>query len=44
MIRIAGGSDCFPELAYKAWVKNRIIADSAEIIRLWHTRQRRKYL
>ena len=33
LITIAGGDDCFPELAGEALGKNRIIADSAEIVR-----------
>ena len=30
---IAGGDDCFPELAVQSLGKNRIIADGAEIVR-----------
>jgi iron complex transport system substrate-binding protein len=33
LIGIAGGDDCFPELAAQSLGKHRIIADSAEIIR-----------
>lgn len=33
LIGIAGGDDCFPELAVQSLGKNRIIADSAEIAR-----------
>jgi iron complex transport system substrate-binding protein len=33
LIGIAGGDDCFPELAVQSLGKNRIIADSAEITR-----------
>ncbi|WP_332774630.1 ABC transporter substrate-binding protein [Polaromonas sp.] len=33
VIGIAGGDDCFPELAAKALGKERIIADGAEIVR-----------
>jgi len=33
LIGIAGGDDCFPELAAQSLGKNRIIADSAEIVR-----------
>jgi iron complex transport system substrate-binding protein len=33
LMGIAGGDDCFPELAVEALGKNRIIADSAEIVR-----------
>ena len=33
LIGIAGGDDCFPELASKAMGKDRIIADGAEIVR-----------
>ena len=33
IIGIAGGDDCFPELASKAMGKDRIIADGAEIVR-----------
>lgn len=33
LIGIAGGDDCFPELARQSLGKNRIIADSSEIIR-----------
>ena len=33
LIGIAGGDDCFPELAQQAMGKDRIIADSAEIVR-----------
>ena len=33
LIAIAGGEDCFPELAVQALGKNRIIADSSEIVR-----------
>ncbi|MBE2264375.1 MAG: ABC transporter substrate-binding protein [Burkholderiaceae bacterium] len=33
LVRIAGGDDCFPELAAEPMGKNRIIADSGEIIR-----------
>lgn len=33
LICIAGGDDCFPELAAQSLGKNRIIADAAEIIR-----------
>ena len=33
LIGIAGGDDCFPELAAQALGKNRIIADSSEIVR-----------
>jgi iron complex transport system substrate-binding protein len=33
LIGIAGGDDCFPELAAESLGKNRIIADSAEIVR-----------
>ena len=33
LIGIAGGDDCFPELAKEAMGKDRIIADGAEIVR-----------
>jgi iron complex transport system substrate-binding protein len=33
LIGIAGGDDCFPELAAQSLGKNRIIADGAEIVR-----------
>jgi len=33
LIGIAGGDDCFPELAAQSLGKNRIIADDSEIIR-----------
>ena len=33
LIRIAGGDDCFPELAAKAMGRDRIIADPQEIVR-----------
>ncbi len=33
LIGIAGGDDCFPELASKAMGKDRIIADRSEIVR-----------
>ena len=33
LIGIAGGDDCFPELALQPMGKNRIIADGAEIVR-----------
>jgi iron complex transport system substrate-binding protein len=33
LIGIAGGDDCFPELAMQSLGKNRIIADSSEIVR-----------
>ena len=33
LIGIAGGDDCFPELALQAGGKNRIIADGTEIVR-----------
>ena len=33
LIGIAGGDDCFPELAKESLGKNRIIADRAEIVR-----------
>jgi iron complex transport system substrate-binding protein len=33
LIGIAGGEDCFPELAREALGKNRIIADSMEVVR-----------
>lgn len=33
LIGIAGGDDCFPELAAQAMGKNRIIADGGEIVR-----------
>jgi iron complex transport system substrate-binding protein len=33
LIRIAGGDDVFPELAEKSLARDRIIADSAEIVR-----------
>ena len=33
LVSIAGGDDCFPELARKALGKDRIIADSMEIVR-----------
>jgi iron complex transport system substrate-binding protein len=33
LIGIAGGDDCFPELALEPMGKNRIIADGAEIVR-----------
>ncbi len=33
LIGIAGGDDCFPELAAKAMGKERIIADGSEIVR-----------
>ena len=33
LIGIAGGDDCFPELATQSLAKHRIIADDAEIIR-----------
>jgi iron complex transport system substrate-binding protein len=34
LMGIAGGDDCFPELATQSLGKNRIIADGAEIVRL----------
>ena len=33
LMGIAGGDDCFPELAAQSLGKNRIIADGAEIVR-----------
>jgi iron complex transport system substrate-binding protein len=33
LVGIAGGDDCFPELAQQSLGKNRIIADSLEIVR-----------
>jgi len=33
LLQLAGGTDCFPELAAQPLGKNRIIADSAEIVR-----------
>lgn len=33
LIGIAGGDDCFPELAQQSLGKNRIISDSSEIVR-----------
>ena len=33
LVGIAGGDDCFPELAMQPMGKNRIIADGAEIVR-----------
>jgi len=33
LLGIAGGDDCFPELAAQSLGKNRIIADGAEIVR-----------
>ncbi len=33
LVGIAGGDDCFPELAKESLGKNRIIADGAEIVR-----------
>jgi iron complex transport system substrate-binding protein len=33
LMGIAGGDDCFPELATQSLGKNRIIADGAEIVR-----------
>ena len=33
LVEIAGGEDCFPELAQESLGKNRIIADSQEIVR-----------
>ena len=33
LVEIAGGDDCFPELAQESLGKNRIIADSQEIVR-----------
>jgi len=33
LIGLAGGDDCFPELAQESLGKNRIIADGAEIVR-----------
>lgn len=33
LVGIAGGDDCFPELATQSLGKNRIIADSSEIVR-----------
>ena len=33
LIGVAGGDDCFPELATQSLGKNRIIADGAEIVR-----------
>lgn len=33
LVGIAGGDDCFPELALESLGKNRIIADSGEIVR-----------
>jgi iron complex transport system substrate-binding protein len=33
LVRIAGGDDIFPELAEKSLARDRIIADSAEVIR-----------
>jgi iron complex transport system substrate-binding protein len=33
LIRIAGGEDCFPELAREALGRNRIIADPLEVVR-----------
>jgi iron complex transport system substrate-binding protein len=33
LLAIAGGDDCFPELALQSLGKNRIIGDGAEIVR-----------
>ena len=33
LVSLAGGDDCFPELATQSLGKNRIIADGAEIVR-----------
>ena len=33
LIELAGGEDCFPELAVQALGKNRIIADPTEVVR-----------
>jgi iron complex transport system substrate-binding protein len=33
LVRLAGGEDCFPELARESLGKNRIIADPAEVVR-----------
>src|SRR5689334_8832967 len=33
LVELAGGEDCFPELAAQALGKNRIIADSQEVVR-----------
>lgn len=33
LIEIAGGEDCFPELARESLAKNRIIADPSEVVR-----------
>jgi iron complex transport system substrate-binding protein len=33
LVAIAGGDDCFPELAVQAMGKDRIIADGAEVVR-----------
>jgi len=33
LMGIAGGDDCFPELALEPLGKNRIIADGAEVVR-----------
>ena len=33
LVGIAGGDDCFPELAAESLGKNRIIGDGAEIVR-----------
>jgi iron complex transport system substrate-binding protein len=33
LISVAGGDDCFPELAKESLGKNRIIADPLEIVR-----------
>jgi iron complex transport system substrate-binding protein len=33
LLEIAGGEDCFAELATQSLGKNRIIADSAEVVR-----------
>ena len=33
LIELAGGIDCFPELAQESLARNRIIADSSEVVR-----------
>lgn len=33
LVRLAGGEDCFPELAREPLAKNRILADASEVVR-----------
>jgi iron complex transport system substrate-binding protein len=33
LVTLAGGEDCFPELARESLGKNRIVADPAEVVR-----------